>query len=501
MDSELQQIELGPGEKKRWYILFVFCMLSAFQSNIWFTFSSVPDQVEEYYNLHKPSDTSQVNPTIDLLLNWGPIMFLPATPFVGYLLLFPIVGLKYTVRSATTLCFIGSIIRMIPTIIEIFDTQYIMNESSLYYVHIGQILNGLAGPMVLSPPSKLSVIWFPESQRVFATALASGSNTFGTCIGFLLGPYIVTKSSDLPKLLIIDTILIFIPFILSWIYFPNSPNKLPSIAAHRSLYAVQQQMEKEQKHRNINSIDDMEQCLVKKDKETTKNDVKSNEIEKLSIVQHLKNFGYEFKNLLTSFDVVMIGIIGGLAGGIFAGYGGVLQDMLSPLGLNDTQIGFIGFNLSCMTAIGGTFIGPIADRFFNKKLKLLLIILYIIIIINLCILFLVLPSPFSSKSLILINDQSTMIYKEVLLNVLIGSLGFFNGCLVPPFFEVIAEKSYPINEGSSGLYLVTINCMGVLIFIGIGSWLNTTWETFLVTIICIISVCLFTFIKEEYKRP
>ena len=89
----------------------------------------------------------------------------------------------------------------------------------------------------------------------------------------------------------------------------------------------------------------------------------------------------------------------------------------------------------------------------------------------------------------------------VLLNILIGSLGFFNGCLVPPFYELIAEISYPINEGTSGLYLVTINCMGVLLFIGIGSWLNTTWETFLVTIICILSVIWLALIKEEYKRP
>ena len=65
-----EEIEIGPPELKRWYILLVFGMTSAFQSNTWFTFSSVPDQVEEYYHLPKPK-SGQVNATIDLLLNWG----------------------------------------------------------------------------------------------------------------------------------------------------------------------------------------------------------------------------------------------------------------------------------------------------------------------------------------------------------------------------------------------------------------------------------------------
>ena len=68
------EVEIGPPESKRWYILVIFSVASAMQSNIWFTFSSCPDQVEDYYHLPKPK-SGQVNGTIAILLNWGPIMF------------------------------------------------------------------------------------------------------------------------------------------------------------------------------------------------------------------------------------------------------------------------------------------------------------------------------------------------------------------------------------------------------------------------------------------
>eukprot|EP01084_Bolivina_argentea_P311181 538613_1 len=228
--------------KRDGIFLAVFCMLTASQSNIWFTFSSVPNEACEYYHLSQSSNASKVNPTIDLLLNWGGIMFLLSTPFVGYLLLFPLTGLKNTIRLATTLCFIATIIRCIPSILTYIECfNYVITNKlwhTMIFLHIAQIINGCAQSMVLSPPSKLSVIWFGEDQRVFATAVASGFNKFGTCLSFILGPLIVQKSCDIPKLLYLDVFIASIPFILSWIYFPNRPNQLPSFAAKQSLYAI-----------------------------------------------------------------------------------------------------------------------------------------------------------------------------------------------------------------------------------------------------------------------
>eukprot|EP01083_Nonionella_stella_P262849 893385_1 len=87
----------------------------------------------------------------------------------------------------------------------------------------------------MAPPSKLSVIWFKETERATATAISALSNTFGYCFAFLIGPLIVTHKDDIPYLLYLDLILSFMPFICIMLYFPSHPEKLPSIAAKYAL--------------------------------------------------------------------------------------------------------------------------------------------------------------------------------------------------------------------------------------------------------------------------
>ena len=62
----------------RWHVLLIFSYLSFLQCLVWFTFSSVPDAVKSYY----PSMTDS---EIDLLLNWGPIIFIPALFVVAWM--------------------------------------------------------------------------------------------------------------------------------------------------------------------------------------------------------------------------------------------------------------------------------------------------------------------------------------------------------------------------------------------------------------------------------
>merc|ERR1719361_956562 len=100
---------VGQPESIRWYILLVGSLVSALQCNSWFTFSSVPSQIEDYYHLKRPQH-GEVNGVIDLLLNWGCIMAFPSIPFTAYILLLPVKGLKSAVALAATLVFAGNAI-------------------------------------------------------------------------------------------------------------------------------------------------------------------------------------------------------------------------------------------------------------------------------------------------------------------------------------------------------------------------------------------------------
>jgi FLVCR family MFS transporter 7 len=61
-------------------------------------------------------------------------------------------------------------------------------------VMFGQILCGLAQPFVLAAPTRYSDLWFTESGRVSATALASLANPFGGAVCSLQHPSQASKT-------------------------------------------------------------------------------------------------------------------------------------------------------------------------------------------------------------------------------------------------------------------------------------------------------------------
>ena len=66
----------------------------------------------------------------------------------------------------------------------------------LAFSHIGSILNGIAGTVVMAVPPALSATWFPPNQRTIATCIAQVFTQVGTGLSFFLGPKIVTKDKS-----------------------------------------------------------------------------------------------------------------------------------------------------------------------------------------------------------------------------------------------------------------------------------------------------------------
>jgi hypothetical protein len=95
---------------------------------------------------------------IDQLLNWGPITFVLAVPFVSFLLTRRD-GLQRAMRLAAVLTFTGCAIRIVPCFL-LASTRRDHWWARLP-LHVGQILNGIAGPVLIAAPSRLSAVWFP----------------------------------------------------------------------------------------------------------------------------------------------------------------------------------------------------------------------------------------------------------------------------------------------------------------------------------------------------
>lgn len=232
----------------RFYVLFVFSFFSFNQCMIWLTFSPIARMTEAYYNVSEA--------TIDLLLNWGPIIFIPCLPLTSILLNMPS-GLRYCVLILAVTDFLGGLSRILPSII-MSSSHANFNQFALPFIHVGQILNAACGPLVMAPVSQLSSLWFAPHERTRATTVAIFSNNLGSAVGFLISPYVVNKPDDVPTLLYIHFGLAFVACVLALAYFPAQPPTPPSAAAE---LLVNNPTSAENKHGWRTFLKDMWKCL------------------------------------------------------------------------------------------------------------------------------------------------------------------------------------------------------------------------------------------------
>jgi hypothetical protein len=96
--------------------------------------SSAPEPINTYFG------TSDA--TLDLLLNWGPIVFIPVVPFASWLLGKPR-GLSIAMRIGAVLCVLACGVRAIPCLL---GESVRTDPRSWGLLHVGQILNAGTRP-------------------------------------------------------------------------------------------------------------------------------------------------------------------------------------------------------------------------------------------------------------------------------------------------------------------------------------------------------------------
>jgi hypothetical protein len=123
--------------------------------------------------------------------------------------------------------FFASLLRCLPLLLPAGSSR----SSSLVAIHVAQFINGAAAPLVVLSPSYLSLVWFPDSQRNTATAMANVANALGRAVGFFLGPALVSRGADLPTLLFVEVGLLALPLVGALAFCPAAPRVPPSAAA------------------------------------------------------------------------------------------------------------------------------------------------------------------------------------------------------------------------------------------------------------------------------
>jgi MFS family permease len=414
-------------------VLFVFSFASFVQCLVWFTFSSVPKVVKEYY-------PGVDDDTIDLLLNWGTIVFIPVLPYVAWLQTKPY-GLLIAFWQGNVLMFLATVVRTIPC----WAPAHLRGNFYMQWtLHIGQILNAAAGPIVFAVCSKLSAVWFPDDQRATATGIAYTANALGTTVGFLLGPGVASSADQLPTLLYVHIGIATLPIIGGLIYYRERPEYPPSAVAlaHRE-------------------------------------------------GRYESSFFRGVKGALVNVSFLLAIIAGGVQAGVSSGWQGVLPQALEYLNYSESQAGWLGFGNSIAGIVGGVMVGPITDMFFQRRRKMLLLLMFGLAIAAFAWFTLSLPTPFFGA---LIPSNFWVLMTSLAI------AGLFQGGVGPALFELSAELLYPIPEATSGGLLSLIFNAATLVFLFVSPMIETTWINTILTSTLILCFLLVVLMAERYKR-
>jgi len=441
----------------RWYILVTFSFLSGLQCLVWFTFSSVKlDVFEDWFHI------ADAKKDVDLLLNWGPIMYFPTSLLALWLLELPGRGLKYSVKMGALLTFLGSTIRAIPFLLKWRNGHF----STLIFLHIGQICNAMSGPFVLGPPTKIAQVWFPSKMFGTATAIAAVSNGFGNVIGFLLGPWLVSLSG-LPLLIYVEAILGIVAFIPIALYYPNHPSEPPD--KEPSLDYSYNTLRDSGRRINRSTEPDLPAGFAEDVKEPNWKIVLGGVIQ-----------------IVTDPSCMAIILVGGNLPGFFAAWNGLLQQLLGDdIGFSQSWVGWIGFALSCGATVGSFAIGPFVDRFFPGRYKCPTLAALLLTLLACVVFVLMLPT--------FMWDSPPIQVSEAVYVVVYAIGGFFQGALTPLFYVYSAKLSEPLSPGISSNLLMFMFNLGTFILLAIAPSIGTDYITIVLTLVVALTLvtCLF----------
>ena len=200
-----------------WYVLAVYSSLSAIQSLLWLTFSSVPADSREYLGI---SDTG-----LDQLLALGPIAYcLSVVPSTA--LLARKGGLRVSILLGACCLLCAAFLRLIPSLFDPTARSQAggTHTLTLILVYVAQFINAAAAPLIVASPAVVSRAWFPVHQRNTATAIGNVANAAGRGVGFFLGPALVSAPSDLTRLLLVTACITALPAFAVVVYLPQEPS-------------------------------------------------------------------------------------------------------------------------------------------------------------------------------------------------------------------------------------------------------------------------------------
>ena len=244
--------------------------------------------------------------------------FIPAAPLTMYLLHR---GPRPAMLLAAAMILLGNWLRYIGS----YTTPRApAGSSSFAAVVVGQMLCGLAQPLVLAAPTRYSEIWFSSESRVAATAVASLANPFGAALGQLVNPFLVNGQPENISRLVLFVAVLATVCTLPTAFIPSSP--VQNLAAASAL--------------STGRTDPVPRPAL------------------------LKSLGVA----LSSLEVWLVLVPFAVHVGLFNALSSVLNQIMVPHGFSDDEAGIGGAILIVVGLVSSAILSPIFDR--SKKFLL-----------------------------------------------------------------------------------------------------------------------------------
>ena len=197
--------------RRRFIGLAQLVLLNIIASWDWITFAPISSTAARFFDTDIP--------TINWLSTACLLAWVPAAPVVIWTLNRG--GPKVSLVVSSVLVLLGNWIRYAGTA---------CSPPRFGVLMFGQILVGLSQPFVLAAPTRYSNLWFSDTGRVSATAVASLANPFGAALGSLIGPIWAPSPGDVPHMVLYTAVMSSI-VCLPAPFIPARPSSPPSAIA------------------------------------------------------------------------------------------------------------------------------------------------------------------------------------------------------------------------------------------------------------------------------
>lgn len=208
--------------KKRYFILFLYVVLTSTKSFQWICLASITNVVAHFYRVD------------NLAVNWTTVVFM----FTFLTLAIPVnwvmekIGLRWSVL-------IGSIGVTVGLIIKCFSIE----PDRFWLTMLGHVIIGVVEPFFFSTYSQVAFAWFPDDQVAMATATGIVGESLGIALGFLVPNLMVGSDlSDearihwgMETMFLTMTVICLINTILIMFFFDERPKYAPGIARFNQL--------------------------------------------------------------------------------------------------------------------------------------------------------------------------------------------------------------------------------------------------------------------------